>query len=102
MMLLPAYYRNLTENEIASKISSEGTNATRVVERPGSIYQCHKNLNDIVLAFLRGSARVTIGDRCFDCRPGDRLVIKGDIMHSAVIGSEGCTYLMTQIPVFAD
>ena len=101
-MLLPAYYRDLTEDEIASQISCEGTRATRVVEPPGSIYDRHKNLNDIVLAFLRGSARITIGERCFDCRPGDRLIIKGDVMHSAIIGNEGCTYFMTQIPVLAD
>ena len=101
-MLMQAYYHDMTEDEIAGQISGEGLRPVRVVEAPGSIYNCHKNLNDLLLAFVLGSADITIGGRCYHCLPGDRLLIKGDILHSAIVGTSGCVYWMTQLPVLAD
>ncbi len=101
-MLKPGYYYGKDEHEIAVELSREGLAPKRVVEAPGSRYDWHKNAFDILMAFLEGSAEIRIGEDVYRCKPGDRLVISGGIEHSAVVGDEGCVYLMTQCPTCAD
>lgn len=57
---------------------------------------------DLVLAFLRGSAEIRIGDQVYHCVPGDKLNIPGVMPHSGVVGTEGVVYLMTQVVNCAD
>ena len=101
-MLRQGYFTGKTLLEIASELCSEGTQPRRVVERPGSRYDSHTNPQDIVLAFLEGSAEITIGGRVFYCEAGDRLHINGHVEHSGVVGFEGCEYLMTMMPTLGD
>lgn len=98
----PAFYHGADETAICEALAREGYRPQRIEEPPGAIYDSHRNLTDLLIAYLRGSARVTIGDRVYDCRPGDRLLIPGDIEHSAQIGPDGVTYLMTEIEILAD
>jgi quercetin dioxygenase-like cupin family protein len=101
-MLRQGYYSGKSESEIASELCSEGTQPRRVVELPGNRYDSHTNPQDILLAFLEGSAEITIGGRVFSCQAGDRLLINGHVEHSGVVGYEGCEYLMTMMPTLAD
>lgn len=101
-MLKPGYYYGKSEHEIAVELGREGLAPRRVVEAPGSRYDAHKNSYDILLAFLSGTAHIRIGKREYVCRKGDRLIISGGIEHSAVVGVDGCIYLMTECPTCAD
>lgn len=102
MMLKPGYYLGRSEQEIAVDLGREGLTPRRIVEQPGSRYDRHKNPFDILLAFVDGSADIRIGERTYQCRRGDRLVLSSGIEHSAVIGDNGCVYFMTQCPTCAD
>lgn len=95
-------YGNLSEDEIFGKLSCEGCAPHRVVEGPGAVYDNHRNSYDLVLAFLRGSAEVRVGQQVYHCVAGDKLNIPGDLPHSAVIGTQGVVYLMTQVVNCAD
>ena len=101
-MLRQGYYIGKTEAEIASELCSEGTPPRRVIERPGSRYDSHTSPQDILMAFLGGSAEIVIGGRVFHCQTGDRLLINGHVEHSGVVGYEGCEYMMTLMPTLAD
>ncbi|MEO8395410.1 MAG: hypothetical protein ABI700_20620 [Chloroflexota bacterium] len=95
-------YRSLNEYEILSKISCEGCTPHRVIEAPGAVYGTHKNSYDLILAFLRGSAEIRVGEKVYQCVAGDKLNIPGRLPHSAVVGKKGVVYLLTQVVSAAD
>jgi quercetin dioxygenase-like cupin family protein len=90
------------ESEICEALSREGYRPQRIEEPPGSVYDPHQHLTDLLLAYVRGSAEVRIGKRVYACSAGDRLLIPGNIQHSAKIGPEGVVYLMTEIEALGD
>jgi mannose-6-phosphate isomerase-like protein (cupin superfamily) len=97
------YYQNLNEHEIANKLSGEGgIQPKRVQEGPNSRYDGHKNSNDLILAFISGSATIRVGEKIYECAAGDQLVVQGGTTHSAEIGTDGCVYYMTQLPTRGD
>ena len=98
----PGFYYGVDESAICEALTREGYRPQRIEEPPNAVYETHKNLCDLVLAYVRGSAKVRLGDRVYDCRPGDRLMIPGDIEHSAQIGPDGVVYLMTEIECLGD
>lgn len=102
MMYQAGYYNNLSEDQIAARLSGEGIKPKRVVELPFSRFDSHRNTYDIVLAFLEGSAEIQVGENTYLCGAGDRLLITGAVPHSASVGPYGCTYLMTQMPFQSD
>ena len=95
-------YSNLSETEILNRVSCEGCAPRRVIEAPGAIYSTHKNTYDLVLAFLRGSAEIRVGENVYHCVAGDKLNIPGHLPHSAVVGTKGVVYLLTQVVNAAD
>lgn len=95
-------YINLSEDQIFSRLTSEGHTPRRVVEAPGALYDSHTNPCDLVLAFLRGSAEIRVGNQVYHCVAGDKLNIPGSLPHSAVVGTQGVVYLMTQVENCSD
>jgi quercetin dioxygenase-like cupin family protein len=95
-------YQNLSEDEVSSRLSGEGYAPHRVSEPAGATYDNHKNSYDLILAFVEGSADVKISGQVYPCKAGDRLNIPGDQPHSAVVGSDGVTYLMVQVSRHGD
>lgn len=98
----PQIYAGMDETQICERLGREGYNARRVVEPPGTVYENHKNAFDIVLAFVSGSADVTVGKNVYRCVGGDRLNIPGDQPHSAKIGADGVVYYMTEQALHTD
>ncbi len=95
-------YINLSEDQIFGKLTLEGHTPRRVVELPGAIYDSHRNTCDLILAFLRGSAEIRVGEHVYHCVAGDKLNIPGSLPHSAVVGTMGVVYLMTQMENCSD
>lgn len=95
-------YSGLSEDEIFARLTCEGHRPTRVVDPPGAIYDSHLNTYDLVLAFLRGSAEIRVGEQVYHCIPGDKLNIPGSLPHSGIVGTQGVVYLMTQVVNCAD
>lgn len=96
------YYAGKNEDAIAAQLSTEGYQPKRVEDKPNSRYDNHRNTYEIVLAFLDGSADITVGNQTFHCSAGDRLEIAGLVPHSARVGPDGCVYLMVQKPYQTD
>ncbi|MBE2272451.1 MAG: AraC family ligand binding domain-containing protein [Anaerolinea sp.] len=93
----PGVYAGMDEAAINEQVSRQGHTARKVEEPPGAVYDNHKNAHDLVLAFVRGSAEIRIGEETFHVAGGDRLNIPGDQPHSARVGADGVTYYMTQV-----
>jgi mannose-6-phosphate isomerase-like protein (cupin superfamily) len=95
----PNYYRGRGENDISKQLQSEGLAFSRVVEPAGREYPPHQNDTDMLLVFVDGEARITIGSSSYTCTIGDRLLIPGDVSHSAAVGPVGCIYYLARIPI---
>lgn len=98
----PQYYRSLSEDQIYCALTSEGFAPQRVVNAPGTVYGSRRERCDLILAFIQGSADIQIGDKHYACVAGDRLNVPGARPHSAIVGEQGVTYLMTQLELCAD
>jgi len=86
------FYANLSEDEIEAKIREEGFEPKRFHNASGDIYEPHKHSETAFLAFLEGSMKVKVGDQTYLCQKGDKLIIPGNTVHSAVVGKDGCTF----------
>ncbi len=95
-MYQAGYYQGLSESEIAQQVTEEGFDPIRIADPPGHVYPVHSHAETKLLAFLHGSMRVKAGDRTYDCKAGDRLLIPGNLEHAAWVGSAGCTYFWSE------
>jgi len=95
-MYSPGIYRNLSESEIARKVTEAGFDPIRISDPPGYVYPPHSHAETKLLAFLRGDMRVTVAGQTYPCVGGDQLIIPGNVEHSAVIGAEGCEYFWSE------
>ena len=39
---------------------------------------------------------VRVGDETFQCKAGDKVIVDGNVKHSAVVGPEGCTFFWSE------
>ncbi len=95
-MYYPDFYNNMDTDEIQKNIINEGFNPISFSNNPGDIYRSHSHPETKLLAFLQGSMEVIVDDEKFLCKSGDKLVIDGNVKHSAIVGDEGCRFFWSQ------
>ncbi len=91
-----AYYKDLRPAEIAERIRQEGFDPLRISDAPGAVYAPHSHPETKLLAFLEGGMQVTLQGQSFSCAVGDKLLIPGNVEHSALVGPEGCVYFWSE------
>jgi ribokinase len=90
------YYQKFSIAQIAQKVRDEGFDPMRIADPPGSVYSPHTHPETKLLAFLQGTMKVTVQGESYECSPGDKLLIPGNVEHSAIAGPEGCTYFWSE------
>lgn len=90
------FYRNLNPASVAEKIKEEGFYPTLLTHPPGYRYHPHVHPEEKLLVFLEGSMRVRAGKEWYACKPGDKLIIEGNVEHEAVAGSKGCVFFWSE------
>lgn len=95
-MYYQSFYHNKTEHEITALVKKEGFNPIKFHDDPGYTYSPHKHPETKLLAFLEGSMEVTVDGFTFTCIKGDKLIIPGNIVHSARVGADGCVFLWSE------
>lgn len=95
-MLQRNFFDNLSEDKIKDSIKKEGFNPIRFSNGSGDIYHEHKHPETKLLAFLKGSMEVKVGNETFQCKPKDKIIIPGNTKHSAVIGPDGCEFFWSE------
>ena len=91
-----AYYKDLPVAEIAEKVREEGFDPLRISDSPGTVYAPHTHPETKLLAFLHGTMQVTVQGQRYACTIGDKLLIPGNVEHSALVGPEGCVYFWSE------
>ncbi len=95
-MYAAKFYPELSQTEISQAIRQEGFDPLLISDPPGHIYSTHSHPEIKLLAFLRVRMVVKVAGARFDCGPGDKLLIPGNIEHSAVVGPEGCDFYWSE------
>lgn len=95
-MYYQGYYKHKDEAEIIENIKKEGFDPIRFSNAPSFVYPLHKHPETKLLAFLEGNMEVTIEDKVFNCKKGDKIMISGNIEHSAVVGRDGCVFFWSE------
>lgn len=63
---------------------------------PGFEYAKHAHLGRVAYYILAGSLNVIFHDTVRELMPGDRFDVPVGILHEAIIGKEGATYLVAE------
>ncbi len=92
----PDFYKNITTEEIKRRIEKEGFDPILFSNGPGEVYSPHSHPETKLLVFLDGTMEVTVDGKKYQCNRGDKLVIPGNITHSAIAGGKGCTFFWSE------
>jgi quercetin dioxygenase-like cupin family protein len=95
-MYTPKFFPRLDKESIAAEIRKEGFDPILIQDPPGHVYSAHRHPETKLLAFLLGSMTVKVGDNTFNCSPGDKVVIPGNVEHEAMVGPEGCVFFWSE------
>lgn len=95
-MYSPAFYQNLSEEEIESIIKEEGFTPAKISNAANYIYSPHEHPETKLIAILQGELSVVVQDKTYLCKKYDRIIIPGNITHSAIAGEEGCTFFWAE------
>lgn len=90
------FFKTIDKERIAEEVRREGFDPVYITDPPGRVYPLHTHPETKLLVFLGGSMEVKVKGQKFDCRPGDRLIIPGNVEHSAIAGADSCTFFWSE------
>lgn len=90
------FYKRIDKERIAEEVQREGFDPIYITDPPERVYHPHRHPETKLLVFLEGSMEITVQGQKFECKPGDKLIIPGNVEHSAVAGPEGCAFLWSE------
>jgi quercetin dioxygenase-like cupin family protein len=79
--------------DLMNKLRSEASGCYSWSNGPGDRYAAHSHGFEKVLYCVDGSITFVLEDegKRLELKPGDRMVLPTDTVHSAVVGPSGCT-----------
>ncbi len=92
-MLQKGFFKDVSREKINKIMEDEGFTPKLITDKPNFIYK-HPEIK--YLACLEGSMKVTVKEKIHDFAPGDKLLIPGNTLHSAVISNEGCVFFWSK------
>ncbi len=95
-MYYKKFYHNLKEDQIRKLIEKDGFDPIKIIDKAAFEYRPHNHPETKILAFLRGSMKLFIQDQEYFCEPGDKVIIPGNVEHSATVGAEGCEFFWSE------
>lgn len=63
-------------------------------DEPGEIYEEHAHKGRVCFFVVDGGLTMTFPDKVAEYTKGDRVDVPIGVLHSAVVGSEGCHYIV--------
>lgn len=66
-------------------------------DKPNTIYSSHQHQGRVTIFITEGSLKLTIEGVTHTLRTGDRFDIPPQTEHSAVVGPEGCQYVVGEM-----
>jgi len=66
-------------------------------DKPGTVYPEHSHQDKVTLFITEGSVDLTIADVTHSLRTGDRFDVPPGLPHSALVGPQGCQYVVGEM-----
>ena len=85
--------------DLMARLRTEATGCYSWSNRPGDRYAPHSHSYEKVLYCVEGSITFVVeegGGRNVELRAGDRMALPAGTIHSAIVGSSGCTCIEGQ------
>ena len=95
-MYYPTFYKGKSREEIEEMIREEGFNPVLFDDEPGYVYKEHQHPQRKLLAFLKGTMKVTVNGETYNCKAGGKLLVPGNTAHSAKVGRAGCIFFWSE------
>lgn len=95
-MYFKNFYKTPDQGKIKKDIEKEGFHPLIITNEAGYVYHEHQHPEMKVLVFLEGEMKVWTEGKKYDCHPGDKLIIKGNTKHKAIVGENGCTFFWAE------
>ena len=92
----PQHYKTIDRDWILAEVRKEGFHPLCITDTPGRVYEPHRHPETKLLVFLEGEMTVSVNGFSYQCRAGDRLMIPGNVEHSAIVGPRGCVFLWSE------
>ena len=89
------FYKKIDKDRIAEEVEREGFDPVCITDPPARVYSSHHHAETKRLVFLGGTMEVTVGDRTYDCKPGDKLIIPAGALHAEGQVQDPVTYIVT-------
>jgi quercetin dioxygenase-like cupin family protein len=82
-----------TFDELMDRLKTEASGCYSWSNGPGDRYAPHTHSYEKVLYCIDGSITFVLEDegKSLELKPGDRMVLPPGTVHSAIVGSSGCT-----------
>ena len=90
------FYKTIDKKRIAEEIRREGFDPMCITDPPGRVYTTDRHPQTKLLVFLEGGMEVNVGRNSFECHAGDKVIIPGNVEHSAVVGPDGCIFFWSE------
>jgi quercetin dioxygenase-like cupin family protein len=91
------FYKTTDREKIAEEVrEEEGFDPVCIGDPPGRLYEPHHHAETKLLVFLEGGMEVTVKGQKFHGKPGDKLVIPGNVEHSALARPQGCVFFWSE------
>jgi len=85
----------MRENELSAQLLAEGFSLIYVWEDgPGALYPEHTHRVETAHVILKGEMTLTMDGASKTYRAGDRCDVPAKAAHSAIMGPQGCRYLI--------
>jgi mannose-6-phosphate isomerase-like protein (cupin superfamily) len=91
-----AFKADTSKEEMVEAIKKEGFNPILIREDANYVYEEHQHAETKLIVCVQGSMKVKVRAQEFDFEPGDKLIIPGNTLHSAVCSADGCTYYWSE------
>lgn len=95
-MFKKAIFKDTSREKIKQTMEKEGFTPHIITNNPNYIYEPHKHPETKYLVCLEGAMAITVKGNVHKFEPGDKLIIPGNTMHSALVGKNGCVFFWSE------
>ncbi len=81
---------------MAEQVRGDGFDPFYISDPPNHVYPAQRHAETKLLAFLQGDMDVKVKGKIYRCKPGDKLVIPGNVEQSAMVSPKGCIFFWSE------
>ncbi len=89
-------YNDMSEGRIMEALEEERFSPIKITNGSGYRYHEHSHPEEKLMVILEGEMDVITKEKTYSCKPGDKLILPGNLVHAAIVGEDGCTFFWAQ------